>query len=107
VLKDTKLIGVALEAIENILTVGDTISKTQKSAENPFVQMVEEAEGIDRLEELQQHENNDIYQKSMKILEAYFSAEEDHENIAPNISANHQSFSFSALAPVPNGGFVF
>ncbi len=69
--------------------------------------MIEEVEGIDRLEELQNHENEEIYKKAVKILESYFAAEEEVENLAPNIAANQQSFSFAPSIQAPSGGFVF
>jgi len=108
-LKDTKLIGVVLEALENILIVGDTISKNHKSNTNPFIEMIEEVEGIDKLELLQNHENEDVYKKAVKILESYFAAEENDqiENMAPNINQNQNTFSFTPNMNVPNGGFVF
>ena len=103
--KDSKLIGVTLEAIENILYTGERLSKA--NGINPFLSIVEEAEGIDRLEELQQHENEDIYKKAVRILENYFSAGEEDENMAPNYANNNQTFAFNSNVQVPTGGFAF
>jgi importin subunit alpha-1 len=99
--KDTKLITVVLEALENILIVGERLNKGSNG--NPFLQPIEESEGIDKLEELQSHENEDIYKKSVKLLETYFSASED-ENLAP--TQNQNGFSFDAVQ-APLGGFAF
>lgn len=64
-----------------------------------------------RLEELQNHQNEDVYNKSVKLLETYFGAEEEDENIAPNVnnnSANAPSFSFGSNVQYQYpGGFAF
>ena len=37
--------------------------------------LVEEYEGLDKIKTLQQHENDDIYQLSLNIIDKYFSDE--------------------------------
>lgn len=105
---DAKIIMVALEGIENILRVGQKIA-AKSGANNTFSDFVEECGGLDHLENLQQHENEDIYEKSVKLLKDYFdSEEEEQETVAPVVNGNQFSF---GLAPttsvVPTGGFVF
>jgi len=68
------------------------------------------AEGIDKLEALQQHENLDIYNKAVDILETFFAAEAEDANIAPIISGTPEgqmTFSFAAPSLLPTGGFNF
>jgi len=89
-----------LEGLENILKTGDRDSKT--SGVNPFVQYIEEADGIEKIENLQHHTSQDIYSKSISILETYFGAEED-SSIAP--AADQQQYQFGSQ--VPQGGFRF
>jgi len=91
---DVKILEVALDAIENILVVGSKMEKGE--VYNPYVSVIEEAEGIDRLEELQTHENVAIYDRAVKMLEAYFGAEEENENLTPNVSQNNQAFNFGS-----------
>mmetsp|Transcript_68665 Transcript_68665/g.183282 ORF Transcript_68665/g.183282 Transcript_68665/m.183282 type:complete len:82 (-) Transcript_68665:361-606(-) len=46
---------------------------------NPFVPVVEMCGGVDRIEELQRHENHKIYDMAVKILETYFGVDEEEE----------------------------
>jgi len=80
--QDVRLIFVILEAVDNILFVGDQLSK-QNGSKNPYLQIMEEAETIEKLEDLQNHQNKEIYEKAVRILEVYFGAEQ--ENISENI----------------------
>ena len=61
---------------------------------------------MNKIEDLQQHSNNDIYEKCIKILETYFGVEDDSEmaNLAP--SEENNQFGFGAAA-APQGGFDF
>ena len=62
---------------------------------------VSEAEGLNKIEDLQQHSNNDIYEKCIKILETYFGVDDEEDvNIAP--AADGAQFGFGA-APAAGG----
>ena len=99
---DPRIIIVALEALENILKIGEMDSKGTGGS-NTFADFVEEAEGIDKIEQLQTHQNNEIYEKAVKILELYFAAaEDDIQNVAPN--AGGAQFAFN---PNPGNNFNF
>ena len=37
--------------------------------------------GVDKLERLQQHKNVQVYQKSLGIIETYFTEDSDEDNI--------------------------
>ena len=67
---------------------------------------ISEADGLNKIEELQQHSNNDIYERCIKILETYFDVEEDGEmaNIAPTMQGDQ--FGFGMEQPNP-GTFDF
>mmetsp|Transcript_912 Transcript_912/g.1384 ORF Transcript_912/g.1384 Transcript_912/m.1384 type:complete len:509 (-) Transcript_912:558-2084(-) len=94
---DTKIVTIALEGLENILKVGDEDAKLTNE-NNIMATYIAEAEGLTKIEELQQHTNNDIYEKCIKILETYFGIEDEEEmgDIAPEMDGNQ--FSFSAPA---------
>lgn len=53
---------------------------------NPYANMVDEAEGLDKIEDLQNHEQEEIYDKAANILEAFFDIEDGEvENLAPQV----------------------
>jgi len=111
-LSDPRIISVALDALENIMKSEQRDSN--KLGAQTYADLVEEAEGIDKLELLQEHQNVDIYNKAVHILETYFAAEAEDENVSPNVvtsSTGQQSFTFGFSAPVamnaPTGGFNF
>jgi len=102
---DARIITVALEGLENILKVGEKDAK-QTGGINQYATLIEEAEGLDKIEQLQNHQNNDIYEKAVKILEVYFGGEEEDPSIAPAMDASQQTYQFGANIP-HQGGFNF
>ena len=94
---DAKIITIALEGLENILKVGDDEAK-QTGAHNQMSTFVAEAEGLTKIEDLQQHSNNDIYEKCIKILETYFGVEDEEEmpQLAPQMVEGGDQFAFGA-----------
>lgn len=83
---DARIVSVALEAIENILQAGRRLGKVYES-------FVDEADGLDHIEGLQEHANDEIYEKAVRIIETFFGTEEvEDENLAP--MANGDTFSF-------------
>jgi importin subunit alpha-1 len=104
VAQDYKIVNVALEGLENILKVGHADSQATGQP-NFMAQVIAEVDGLTKIEGLQQHETESIYNKAVKILETYFGAEEEEDDaLAPE--ANAQSFGFGGAAP-PAGGFNF
>jgi len=94
---DAKIVSIALEGLENILKVGESEAK-ETGTHNLMGTYVAEAEGLNKIEELQQHENNEIYEKCIKILETYFGGEDDEEmaGIAPEMDEGGNQFNFNA-----------
>lgn len=77
---DVRLIIIVMEAIEAIMKVGHHGSVQ-------YITLIDEAGGIDNLESLQEHENAEVYAKSVKLIETYFGGEDagESENIAPAV----------------------
>ena len=95
-----------LEATGTLLEAGETLAKS-KGGDNPFLVPFDEAEGVDKLEALQEHHNEDVYQKAVGLLEKYFGEEEgDDENLLPNTAAGGFTFGAPAM-PQAQMGFAF
>jgi len=94
---DAKIVLVGLDAIEAILKHGG------EGENNEYANMVDEAGGLDKIENLQEHENEDIYHKSIHLIEQYFGSEEEEEceNMAPAVSADAKTFDFGGNFGAP------
>ena len=73
---DVKIIVAALDGLENILMVGDNEMKQKGTPRNLMATWIEESEGLDRIEELKNHTDDDTSASARKILgEHYFDME--------------------------------
>ncbi|CAA0816772.1 Importin subunit alpha-1, partial [Striga hermonthica] len=101
---DPRIVTVCLEGLENILKVGDAEKNLGHTGDvNLYAQMIDDAEGLEKIENLQSHDNNEIYEKAVKILETYW-LEEDDEQAPPE----EQGFQFGGSeVSLPSGGFSF
>ena len=119
VVSDTKIVMVILDAISNILEA----SQRTNNLEQVCV-LVEESEGLDKIEALQQHENQEVYRLALSIIEKYFTEEvsancwegehsrsvlshsqnDEDQTLAPSTSSGQFQF---APAPQQVGGFSF
>ncbi|KAF4796556.1 Importin subunit alpha-6 [Turdus rufiventris] len=91
---DSKIVQVALNGLENILRLGEQESKQNGIGTNPYCALIEEAYGLDKIEFLQRHENQEIYQKAFELIEHYFGVEEEDSSIAPQVDESQQQFVF-------------
>ncbi|KAL0684038.1 hypothetical protein Bca4012_050886 [Brassica carinata] len=106
---DPRILTVCLEALENILVVGEALKSLGHTGEdNPYASMIDEAEGLEKIENLQSHDNNDIYQKAVKILETFWTEDDDEEGCNDENHAPQAGFQFgSANVAAPPGQFNF
>lgn len=109
---DPRIVTVCLEGLENILKVGEADKESgQNGGINIYAQMIDDCEGLDKIENLQSHDNNEIYEKAVKILEKYWVEEDEDQNAAADgVDGNHGDGGFSfanGKANVPPGGFNF
>ena len=67
---DPRIVTVCLEGLENILKVGEAEKNLGRTGDaNLYAQMIDDADGLEKIENLQSHDNNEIYEKVVKILE--------------------------------------
>lgn len=86
---DAKIVTVALEGLGNILKYAGEDLKDQNGGENPHAVLIEQANGLDKINNLQQHEDYNVYGLAVNILEKYFGAvDEDDAEVAPEIENN-------------------
>ena len=83
VLYDPKIVAVALEALENILQVGEEDKVVSVTNKNSFAEIVIECGGYDTIETLQNHNHSDVYQHSLNLLQSYFDME-DSAGVVPS-----------------------
>ncbi|KAK8960310.1 Importin subunit alpha-1 [Platanthera guangdongensis] len=105
---DPRIVTVCLEGLENILKVGEAEkSLGMTGGVNAYAQMIDDAEGLDKIENLQSHDNTEIYEKAVKILETYWLEEDDEAMPAGEAAQTGFNFGASEQFSVPSGGFKF
>eukprot|EP00301_Raphidiophrys_heterophryoidea_P025238 c8426_g1_i1.p1 GENE.c8426_g1_i1~~c8426_g1_i1.p1 ORF type:complete len:552 (-),score=126.92 c8426_g1_i1:1835-3490(-) len=96
VAQESRILNVALEGLENILRAGEEVRMQENLDTNPYTEYIEAADGLDKIEALQNHSNKEIYQKAHAILETYCEQNdlEDHnnENLAPPVQGGQFQF---------------
>ncbi|KAJ2956739.1 hypothetical protein NQZ79_g7456 [Umbelopsis isabellina] len=105
---DNKIILVALDGIDNILRVGDMDRSNSEEGLNMYAIMVEECGGLEIIQNIQNHENEEIFKKAYLLIDRYFSDDEEEDaDMVPEMDANTGSFAFQQDVNLPSGGFQF
>merc|ERR1711988_100413 len=92
---DPKVVSVCLEGISNILQAGETDSN-----DNPYALLLEQSGGLDKVEALQEHGNEKIYEKAVDVLESFFGLDDVEDQVlAPTIMQNDANFQFGVKGP--------
>ncbi|KAL1780711.1 importin subunit alpha-4 [Sigmodon hispidus] len=68
--KDSQVVQVVLDGLKNILIMAGDEAST-------IAEIIEECGGLEKIEVLQQHENEDIYKLAFEIIDQYFSGDDD------------------------------
>lgn len=87
---EPKIVLVAMDAIDNAL------SSAPADDHKAYLDLMDEADGLELLEKLRVHENTQVYEKSAEIIQKYFTEQEENED-----SDNQNS------APAPASIFGF
>lgn len=106
VVADNKIIEVTLDALENILKMGELDRESRGVSVNENAVFIEEAGGMEKIFECQNNDNEKVYQKAYSIIERYFGeddAEVDDAELVPEASG--ATFGFGVTQN--QGGFNF
>jgi HEAT repeat protein len=101
--KDLKVIKVALEGLENILRVAKAQNETLLEK---ITEAISNCGGEAAIEDLQNHQQQSIYERAVNMLETYFGMdEEENGEIVPDIQ--HGQYTFGAQGGAMGGDFSF
>ncbi|NXT14836.1 IMA4 protein, partial [Prunella fulvescens] len=70
---DSQVVQVVLDGLKNILIMAGDEAST-------IAEIIEECGGLEKIEALQQHENEDIYKLAFEIIDQYFSGDDIDED---------------------------
>ncbi|KAF5910495.1 hypothetical protein HPG69_013345 [Diceros bicornis minor] len=99
--KDAQVVQVVLDGLSNILKMAEDEAETIAS-------LIEECGGLEKIEQLQNHENEDIYKLAYEIIDQFFSSDDIDEDpsLVPE-AIQGGTFGFNSSANVPTEGFQF
>ena len=107
--QDVKVLQIVLDSLANILK-----TFSMGPATNPSADWIEEAGGMELIEQLQQHDNEDVYTKSLNIIDKYYSeggeADDQAQSLAPTVQVQAGpvgAFAFAMPSTVLSSGFAF
>lgn len=107
VVGDNKIIEITLDALENILKMGELQREYKGINHNEYALFIEEAGGLDKIFECQKNENENIYKKSYDIIDKYFNEDDEDDAGIDDIAPVNNGNSFGFNAEAPQGGFNF
>jgi len=104
---EAKILQVCLDGLKNMLTIAMKLNNLEWMA-----CAIEQCGGLDAIEDLQQHDNEEVYSMAQGLIDCFFSAEEEEEveNLAPETQANAEGQNFfqfgsEGAEEKPKGGF--
>jgi len=96
--RDWRTIITVLDGLENILKSAQDVGQLEKVA-----CAIEECGGLDRIEQLQAHDNNTVYNKAFTMIDSFFSDGEAVDgDLLPDTTADGFQINVNSA---PEGGF--
>ncbi|XP_076233141.1 karyopherin subunit alpha [Calliopsis andreniformis] len=83
--KDWKTVVVVLDGLTNILNAAEKMGEAERVAI-----MIEEVGGLDKLEALQHHETEQVYQKAIAMIDTFFSEGDAEESTLTPVATDGQ-----------------
>jgi hypothetical protein len=103
-IRDVRILEVAIDALDNILAVGEE-EAGKTGGPNLYAVYIENCGGQDKIVFHQTHENDSIYEKSFKMIAKYFrhNLEDDDVGIEPEV--HDGMYSFGQVETQHDGGY--
>jgi len=93
--QDVQVISVILDGLNNMLKAAD--SHVQEVAN-----LIEECDGLEKIERLQNHENVDVYKLAYEIIEQFFSDDADEPtDLGPDVDGQQFQFDPNDVEKIP------
>lgn len=92
---DNKIIQISLDALENILRVGESDRHVRNDgSQNEYALFIEDADGMEAIHACQSNDNEAIYKKAYNIIETYFNADagDDETDLVPETEGDAYAF---------------
>ena len=89
------------------LEAGEQNRQATGGGDNYCAQLIDEAGGVDKLEELQSHENVAVYERASRLIDLYLAdhdANAEDAQIAPQATAEQFSFGVPPNLAGPSAG---
>jgi len=77
--RDPRVLLLVMDIIGLMLSIADKMGQLEQATV-----IVEECGGLDNVEQLQNHENEEVYQKALKLVEKYFTEMEEVGDVGAN-----------------------
>ncbi|KAG7255605.1 hypothetical protein CRUP_034603, partial [Coryphaenoides rupestris] len=98
--KDSQVLQVVLDGLKNVLIMAGDEAST-------IGEIIEECGGVEKIENLQQHENEDIYKLAFEIIDQYFAGDDIDEDPSLIPEATQAGFSFDPTSNMQSKEFNF
>lgn len=98
VAKDAKLLKVLLDGLINILMVAEKVGQLDNAR-----MYIEEIDGLNKIDKLQENDNEDVYKSAYHIIDRYFNYDdEDDAALQPGVAGDQYNFTATEITSSAN-----